>query len=457
MASRLMKSVSGIRGVVGETFTPELIVEVSAAFARYCGKGPVVLGRDSRPTGEVIAQSIRSVLAMSGRDVIDIGIVPTPTVQVMVEKLGAAGGIVISASHNPIEWNAFKLIDRSGLFLNASQVKKFFAMMENEKKYVRWNRIGKIIENRDADDIHIGLVLKTINRNSIRKRKFKVVLDSVNGAGSLITRKLLEELGCEVIPLYCDMTGIFPRVAEPLPENLSALSRAVKKHKAHIGFAQDPDADRLAVVDNTGRPIGEEYTLALVTEHMLSSKKGRVVTNLSTTKAIDDIAGRYGVRAKRTKVGEINVADEMRKNGARIGGEGNGGVISPEVHLGRDSLAGIGYILQMMTERKKSIADIVASLPRYVMKKGKVKLATNTAGSDPSVKFDDIKKSFKGEMFSSIDGLRIDFRKHEIFSGGWVHLRPSNTEPVFRIISEGRDKKQAEIIYEHFIRLFTGS
>jgi phosphomannomutase len=446
-----MKSVSGIRGVVGETFTPELIVQVSSAFARYCKGGEVVLGRDTRPTGEVIAQTIRSVLALSGTDVVDIGVVPTPTVQVMVEKLGAAGGIVISASHNPIEWNAFKLIDRTGLFLNAGQIKKFFAMMDNEKKYVRWNRVGAVTENKQADEIHIGLVLKTINRNSIRKRNFRVVLDSVNGAGSLITQKLLEELGCSVIPLYCDASGIFPRVAEPLPENLGALSEAVKKHRADIGFAQDPDADRLAIVDNTGRPIGEEYTLALVTEHMLSSKKGRVVTNLSTTRAIDDIAESHGVTVRRTKVGEINVADEMRRNGARIGGEGNGGIISPEVHLGRDSLAGIGYILQMMTQRKKPIAEIVTSLPQYVMKKGKVKLA---AGTDNSGTLDEIKKSFKGEKFSSIDGLRIDFRKHDVFSGGWVHLRPSNTEPVFRIISEGRDKKHAESIYKHFAGLF---
>lgn len=445
-----MKSVSGIRGVVGETFTPELIVQVSSAFAKYCKGGLVVLGRDSRPTGDVIARTVRAALAMAGTDVVDIGIVPTPTVQVMVEKLGAAGGIVISASHNPIEWNAFKLVDKTGLFLNSNQVKSFFAMMESKKKYVRWNRIGKITENFNAGDVHIDMVLKTINRNSIRKRKFKVVLDSVNGAGSLITQKLLEELGCDVIPLYCDMTGIFPRVAEPLPENLGALSKAVKKHGAHIGFAQDPDADRLAVVDNTGRPIGEEYTLALVSEHMLSLKKGRIVTNLSTTRAIDDIAKKYGVRVKRTKVGEINVADEMRRNGARIGGEGNGGIISPEVHLGRDSLAGIGYILQMMTDRKRPIADIVASLPQYVMKKGKVKLE----GSDPGRKLDEIKNSFKGEKFSSIDGLRIDFRKHEAFSGGWVHLRSSNTEPVFRIISEGKDKKQAEQIFKHFFGLF---
>jgi phosphomannomutase len=369
----------------------------------------------------------------------------------MVEKRGAAGGIVISASHNPVEWNAFKLIDRTGLFLNAGEIKKFFAVMDKEKKYVRWNKIGSISQSSDADDLHIGIVLRTINRNSIRKKKFKVVLDSVNGAGSLITKKLLEELGCIVVPLYCDASGIFPRVAEPLPENLGALSDAVRKHRADIGFAQDPDADRLAIVDNTGRPIGEEYTLALVTEHMLSSKKGRVVTNLSTTRAIDDIAERHGVKVKRTKVGEINVADEMRRNGARIGGEGNGGVISPEVHLGRDSLAGIGYVLQMMTERKKTISEIVSSLPQYVMKKGKVKLA---ADADTSGKLDEVKSNFKGEKFSSIDGLRVDFRKHKVFSGGWVHLRPSNTEPVFRIISEGRDKKQAESIYKYFTGLF---
>ncbi len=450
MASALMKSISGIRGIVGETVTPDLIVKVGSAFARYTKKGKIIIGRDSRPSGEAISDGMKSVLSLSGCSVIDIGIVPTPTVQIIVEEFKAAGGIVISASHNPIEWNAFKLITSSGLFLNSKEMKKFFELMDGNPEFVKWDRIGRIDRNNSAGEIHINRVLEVLDRASIRNKKFKIVLDSVNGAGSVVTQNLLHELGCETVPLYCDMNGEFPRGAEPLAENLKDLAQAVIKHGADIGFAQDPDADRLAIVDEKGRPIGEEYTLALVTEHMLSMEKGRVVTNLSTTRAIDDIAARYDVQVKRTQVGEINVADEMKKRGARIGGEGNGGVISPEVHLGRDSLVGIGYILQMMADRDKSLSMLMSELPQYVMKKGKIKfdkkksLAPLLSG---------IQKTWKMEKISSIDGLRIDFKKHPEFKGGWVHLRPSNTEPVFRIISEGKDPAHAEAIYKHFEKM----
>ena len=253
-----------------------------------------------------------------------------------------------------------------------------------------------------------------------------------------------------MIPLNCEMTGSFPRGAEPMAENLGDLCRRVVEESADIGFAQDPDADRLAIVDENGRPIGEENTIALVVDHLLSKKPGRVVINLSTTKAVEDIAYKYGVKVKRTKVGEINVADDMRKNGARIGGEGNGGVISPEVHLGRDSLVGIGYILEMMAERDKKISQLVGELPCYVIKKGVVKF---DAMKNDDVHLKKIEDLYRDERISKIDGIRIDFIKDGIFNGGWVHLRPSNTEPIFRIISEGRDKRQASNIYNHFARL----
>ncbi len=450
MSSVLMKSVSGIRGIVGETVTPDLITGVASAFAKYCGFGTVVIGRDSRPTGAAIEKGLESALMLSGCNVVNIGIVPTPTVQVMVEHLHAAGGIVISASHNPIEWNAFKLVGKSGTFLTASEIDEFFKLMESPFAYKRWDGVGTVTGETGADDIHIGKVLSVVDSDRIGKKKFRVVLDSVNGAGSRITINLLKRLGCDVVPIHCEMNGLFPRGAEPVPENLAILSKKVVEEKADIGFAQDPDAERLAIVDDRGKPIGEESTIALVVEHLLAKKPGRVVINLSTTKTVDDIAASHGSPVARARVGEINVVEEMMRNGARIGGEGNGGVISPEVHLGRDSLVGISYVLEMMAERSMSISELVAKLPRYTMKKGSIKLAGK--GVDPSI-LKRLEQEYSQQTISSIDGLRIEFTTSHEFAGGWVHLRPSNTEPIFRIISEGKDAAQAEAIYRHFEKL----
>jgi phosphomannomutase len=447
MASPLMKSVSGIRGIVGESVTPRLICAVGTAFAEFCEKGTIVIGRDTRPTGAAIEMGLESALVLSGSDVVSLGVVPTPTVQVMVEHLKAAGGIVISASHNPVEWNAFKLIGKTGVFLTSTEMRRFFQLMDGEFSYPRWDRIGAVRRETGAADVHVNKVLSIINAESIRQKKFKVALDSVNGAGSSITIRLLEELGCTVAPINCAMNGDFSRGSEPRAENLSMLSSAVVAESADIGFAQDPDADRLAIVDNKGRPIGEENTIALVVEHLLSRKPGRVVVNLSTTKAVDEIAQRHGAAVARTKVGEINVVEEMRRIGARIGGEGNGGVISPEAHLGRDSLVGIGYVLEMMAERGRTVSELVEGIPRYFMKKGSITL--NWGNPDLSI-IEKIKREHAGQKITDIDGLRIEFLSHPEFSGGWVHLRPSNTEPIFRIIAEGRNQAQAERIYRHF-------
>ncbi len=450
MAAPLMKSVSGIRGIVGSSFTPDLIVKTGEAFAAWLKRGKVVVGRDSRPTGETVARCLESVLAMAGCDVVDVGIVPTPTVQLMVEELSAAGGIVISASHNPIEWNAFKLIGPSGSFLNQKEIQSFFKLMELPGKYAPWDRMGALSKHEGAGDVHIGRVLAVVDAGAIRRRSFTVALDSVNGAGSVITPALLERLGCRVAPVHCTMDGAFPRGAEPVPENLSDLANVVMRNSCHVGFAQDPDADRLAIVDENGRPIGEENTIALVTRHLLGKEVGRVVVNLSTTKAVEEIARKYGAPFTRTKVGEINVADEMRRRGARIGGEGNGGVISPEVHLGRDSLAGIVYVLEMMAETGKSVSELVAELPQFHMIKGKSKIGKLPRGDAFKAM---LKEKFKGERISDIDGIRIDFTRHPEFGGGWVHLRASNTEPIFRIIAEGGDEKQAKKIYTHFVSM----
>ena len=453
MSSSLMKSVSGIRGIVGDSLTPELVNQTANALAAHIKRGKVVVGRDSRPTGEAISMNLASTLMMNGCQVFDIGIVPTPTVQLMVEHLGADAGVVVSASHNPIEWNAFKLINSTGSFFNQGEINSFFKKMEKKYPASRWDRFGTFTSRDDADDVHIDRVLSVIDVKSIKKKKFTVALDSVNGAGSVITMKLLEKLGCKVVPVHCQVTGTFPRGAEPLPENLGDLSLAVKKHGADIGFAQDPDADRLAIVDETGRPAGEEYTVTLVTDHILEKKKGAVVVNLSTTRAVEDVAAMYDVPFYRSKVGEINVVELMRKKNALIGGEGNGGVISPEVHLGRDSLAGIGYILHMMAARKKPVSQLLADMPRYQMKKGKVKVS----GTYDKKFYDGLKSQFRGNRISTLDGIRIDFTKDGPLKGGWVHLRASNTEPVFRIITEGRDSEQANAIYRHFEKIMATS
>ncbi len=447
MSAPLMKSVSGIRGIVGESFTPELLISAGAAFAKYAKYGTVVVGRDSRPTGEAVAMNIISVLLLSGCDVVDVGVVPTPTVQLMVEELKAAGGIVISASHNPVEWNALKLINSSGTFLNPADIAKLFAQMEKAPLFKRWDKVGRLTVNNAANALHIKRVLDVVNVELIRKKKFHVVLDSVNGAGSVVTPELLKALGCKVTMINCKPDGIFPRGAEPLPENLAQLSEAVMKNGADIGFAQDPDADRLAIVDEKGKPLGEEYTVTMVTDHLLLKEKGRVVVNLSTTKAVEDVATKHDVQFARAKVGEINVVEEMKKKGARIGGEGNGGVISPEIHLGRDSLAGIVYILEMMASRNKKISDIMKDMPAYFMKKGKVTLKQ---GTDINKILASVTGNFNSDKISRIDGIRIDFRKNEEFKNGWVHLRSSNTEPVFRIIAESDSAEKTERIYKHF-------
>jgi phosphomannomutase len=448
-----MKSISGIRGVVGDTMTPELVVKVSKAFAQYKKFGKIVIGRDGRITGHTISSIVESTLVLCGCEVIDLGIVPTPTVQIMVEELGAAGGIIISASHNPIEWNAFKLVNGDGTFLNPKQIALFFDLLDKKELPVdkKWDQIGEAFSADNAFSTHINMVLENINKSRIKRKKYKVALDSVNMSGSFITQDLLNVLGCKVRKVYCEQTGTFPRIAEPLPENLVDLARVVKEENLDIGFAQDPDADRLAIVDEHGNPIGEEYTLALVAEHLLSKESGKVVINMSTTKAVEDVAERHGAKCVRTKVGEIHVVEEMKK-GARIGGEGNGGVISPEMHLGRDSLAGIGYVLDMMSERGKTLSELVAELPRYEMLKKKVKVDTSKIKS----LYSRIKKEFSKEKINDLDGLRIDFTAHEEFAGSWVHFRPSNTEPVFRIIIESEDIKKCEDIYSFCLSLLKG-
>lgn len=444
-----MKSISGIRGVVGDSFTPDLITRVAMAFARHIGGGTVIVGRDSRITGQQIAQCFESVLSLCGCRVIDIGVVPTPTVQIMVEHARAKGGVVISASHNPIQWNAFKLINKTGSFFGPDEMDAFLKLVDTVTPFgAQWNHIKPVTGDSSAANIHIEKVLDTIDVAAIRKKKFTVVLDSVNGAGSLITQELLKKLGCKVFPIHCDMsTGMFPRGAEPVAKNLKALSQAVKKHRADIGFAQDPDADRLAIVNEKGNPIGEELTVTLAAMRCLQKKRGPVVVNMSTTKAIEDVASQFGAPVYRSKVGEIHVVEAMKQYRAVIGGEGNGGVISPEVHYGRDSLVGIAYCLELMAHYNKSVSEIVKSIPAYSMVKDTISISD---GIDTVTIAQKIKEQYADEVINTLDGIRIDFVKHDAFKGGWVHLRPSNTEPIFRIIAEGKTKKQCAAIADTF-------
>lgn len=455
----LMVSISGVRGIVGETLTPEVIVRYAAAFAQYCNDGKVVIGRDGRITGKIIGHLVSSTLLSMGSDVVALGIAPTPTIQIAVEQLHAAGGISITASHNPVQWNGLKFIGPNGMFLNASESKRFWKFAEEQKfKYVSWNKIGKHTFDdsflRQHNDMVLNLPL--IDRKAIKKRKFKVVLDCINSAGGMVVPELLRTLGCDVIEMNCDVSGIFARMPEPLPENLGALCSRVLEEKADLGIAVDPDVDRLVLITEKGEPFGEEYTVTSVVKFVLerlaqqsSSGSGKrtakapsVVVNLSTTRAVDDVAKQYGATIVRTPVGEINVAQKMRELGSVVGGEGSGGVILPAVHYGRDAIVGICIILQQLAEFKGTISEFKASLPQYSIVKSKIDVAQRL----PETLLQKIKEKYavNGNAANTEDGLKIDFKD------SWVHLRKSNTEPIIRIIAEAPTASQAEKLVEQF-------
>jgi phosphomannomutase len=435
----LKLSVSGVRGIVAKSLTPEICSSFAEAFATFTGEGNIVVGCDTRPSRGELREAVFEGLQRAGCTVIDAGIIPTPSVSILVKELKAVGGIVITASHNPAEWNGLKFINDRGLFLNQTEAKNFFDLWRSGK-FAKGSRrsVPKKLEGPFGP--HLSRIFGKINTRIIGSKKFKVALDCVNGAGSKITQKLLRDLGCKVYAINTNVDLEFPHSPEPTPENIRDLCALVKKHKADVGFAQDPDGDRLAIVSEKGEPIGEEYTLAMAVDHILKSriknpKSKIVVTNLSTTMAIDEIAGKHGAKVMRTKIGEINVAEEMIKQNAIIGGEGNGGVIYPEVSYNRDSLIGIALILEYMAETGKTISELVAGLPNYYMVKSKI----NCPSAEEAQKL--MKKAeekFKGEKLDRTDGIKI------IFEDSWVHVRPSNTEPITRIIAEARSRDQAE-------------
>ena len=434
--SVLMRSVSGIRGIVGPAFSPSLIVNYVNAFVQLTKAKKVIIGRDTRPTGPMIENLVASACAASGAEAVILGIASTPTVEMDVIEAKAGGGIIITASHNPLEWNALKFLTHEGIFLDEGQVQELFALVDNNRFDWKDHSEVRDITFRDgADDRHINAVLALpfIQPERIRAKKFRIAYDAVNGAGSLIVPKLLKALGCEIEAINVEPNGIFPHGAEPTPENLVQLEAVVSKKKCHAGFATDPDADRCAIVCDLGKALGEEYTLALATMLVLEHKKGPVAINLSTSRMIDDIAARHGVPVLRTKVGEINVTVGMRKNASVIGGEGNGGVISPDLHYGRDGILAIAMTLQLMTEKDKPLSAIAKEIPSYWIEKQKY----SVAGKKMEHIIGRLLAKFPEAKCDQQDGIRFEWES------SWVHLRASNTEPVVRVIAEAPERAQA--------------
>ncbi|MDQ7815770.1 MAG: phosphoglucosamine mutase [Melioribacteraceae bacterium] len=440
----LMISVSGIRGIVGDGLDPEVIVRSTAAFADFCGSGKIVVGSDGRISGEMVRSLVVGTLTAKGNYVIDIGICPTPTVLFNIKHLNAAGGIQISASHNPNEWNALKLLNSKGEFLSPEENIEFLRKMDEATKYfASWDKLGKVIDYKKGLENHINAVLNMdfIDVAKIRQRKFKVLLDCVNGAGAYSMPQLLKKLGCKVIELNCEKNGVFPRLPEPIPENLTETFEAVKKHKADIGIVVDPDVDRLVLITEEGEPFGEENTITQAVKYYLSQKKGNVAVNLSTTRAVDDVANKFGCEVFRAPVGEANVVKKMKEVNAVIGGEGSGGVILPDVNFGRDALVGTLLTLQHLTKARCKMSTLKKSLPQYFIVKKKIETGTTT----PDEIMKKLIEQYKSEKINLEDGLRIDFEDH------WVHLRKSNTEPIIRCIVEAKTKDEAEKFAEKYL------
>ncbi len=443
MPEKLIISISGMRGIVGENLTPSIAAEYGCAFGKFLknshtgkeGKLSVCIGRDSRSSGQMLKSAVATGLCTVGIDVIDLGLVTTPGVGIMVRELRCSGGVIITASHNPIQYNGIKLLLGDGIAPPADKAEKIrqyffdkhFALVDSLNH-------GTITSNEQTDATHIDKVLAIVDEEAIAAKKFKVVLDSINGAGGRVTKKMLAKLGCEVIAINDEPTGIFAHRPEPTAKNLTGLCKAVKEKGADIGFAQDPDADRLAIVDEAGTYIGEEYTLALAAKYIFSRETGKAATNLSTSRMLDDIAKEADSQVIRTAVGEANVAAAMLEHNCIIGGEGNGGVIDLRVGPIRDSLVGIALILQLMAETGRTVSQLAGEITSYYMVKEK--FAAEQAQALQILKL--AKETFADAKLDTTDGCRFDF------DDGWLHLRTSNTEPVMRIIAEAENRKTTQ-------------
>jgi len=470
--SSLKISISGVRGIIGDSLTPQLAGALAQAFGTYVGGGPVIVGRDARPSGRMILQAVISGLLSSGCQPVDVGICPIPSFLFLAKDSKSSGGIAVTASHNPKEWNGLKFISRDGLYLTPHQVEEFLDIYhQGDFTYAGPDRLKILRSESQPVEPHLKKLLGYFNADLIRRKKFKVALDCGNGAGAILAPRLLQELGCEAVVINAVPDGsfahggrgpgLYPGVhfrrtrpliqntgewraegssldqSEPLPENIREICRTVVKSRADIGFVQDADADRLAVVNEKGKPLGEELTLALAAQYILGKKKGSVVCNLSTTRAIDDIAAARKAPVFRTKIGEINVVEKVlsAEPAAVIAGEGNGGVILPEIHPCRDSFTGMGLILEYMAASGRTISALQKRVPRYVMIKDKIEGSAEQGYRLVGL----LKKRYEGQgRISLLDGLKIDFPDH------WIHVRPSNTEPIIRIISEARTESVAK-------------
>jgi phosphomannomutase len=440
-----MIGISGMRGTIGGSLTPLVVSRMAAAFAAFlktrqspaAARVKVVFGRDSRPSGTWVRDAAVSALLASGLEVIDLDVVSTPGVAMMVRHLSADAGVIATASHNPIEWNGLKFLNRDAVPPPAADAQAIADLYRDDHAdYVLVENLLPLLRNTQTHALHVKRVLEHVDVLGISSRRYKVVLDSVNGAGCVATATLLGKLGCQLVHLNSTPDGRFPHEPEPTEKNLTGLSDEVRRQHAAVGFAQDPDADRLAVVDENGIYIGEEYSLALCAKWILSRRPGIAVANLSSSRMLDDIAAAHNSRVIRTPVGEANVIQAMLASGAAIGGEGNGGVIDPRIVPGRDSLVAIAYVLQLMAASNLSISQLVAQIPRYQI----VKTKFPCRREDAQRVVEALKSHYASEKIDTQDGIRVDFPL------AWLHARPSNTEPIMRIIAEAPDRLKAEKI-----------
>ena len=456
----LIKSISGIRGTIGgvqgDNLTPIDIVKFTTAYVRFISekhkgrKLTVVVGRDARISGAMVNDIIEGTLMGCGADVINVGLCTTPGTEMAVITNKADGGIIITASHNPKQWNALKLLNEHGEFLNDAEGKRVLALAEQEDfDFPSVDALGKVISRDEFNDTHIAqvLALPAVDVEAVRKRRFKIVVDAVNSVGGIVIPRLLRELGCDVVELNCTPDRHFAHNPEPLPENLTQISEVIIREKADLGVVVDPDVDRLALVCQNGEMFGEEYTLVAVADYILSAGAGNTVSNLSSSRALRDVTAAHGGKYEASAVGEVNVVAKMKVTGAIIGGEGNGGVIYPALHYGRDALVGVALFLTFLAKKGMTMTELRATYPAYFASKNKIQL---TPKIDVDKVLHEMKRRYAGEKVNDIDGVKIDFPDN------WVHLRKSNTEPIIRVYTEARSTAEADALAARFITEIKG-